>query len=73
MIFKMNHPRDLEYIKKMLPNINQEIIDKQKSLQPGMCVAFGGAFKVPMIIKMPLPNPVPHSSNVNVVNVWQGK
>ena len=39
MIFKMNHPRDLEYIKMMLPNINNEIIEKQKSLQPGTCVA----------------------------------
>ena len=73
LIFKMTHPRDLEYIKKMLPNMSAEIMEKQKSLQPGMCVAFGRAFKVPMIIKMPLPNPEPHSSNVNVVNVWQGK
>ena len=73
LIFKMTHPRDLEYIKKMLPNMSAEIMEKQKSLQPGMCVAFGRAFKVPMIIKMPLPNPVPHSSNVNVVSVWQGR
>ena len=73
LIFKMTHPRDLDYIKKMLPNMSAEIVEKQKSLQPGMCVAFGSAFKVPMIIKMPLPNPAPHSSNVNVVSVWQGK
>ena len=73
LILKMTHPRDLEYIKKMLPNMSEEIIDKQKSLQPGMCVAFGSAFKVPMIIQMPLPNPAPHSSNVNVVSIWQGK
>lgn len=73
LIFKMTHPRDLEYIKKMLPNMSAEIMEKQKSLQPGMCVAFGSAFKVPMIIKMPLPNPEPHSSNVNVVSVWQGR
>ena len=73
LILKMTHPRDLEYIKKMLPNMSEEIMDKQKSLQPGMCVAFGSAFKVPMIIQMPLPNPAPHSSNVNVVSVWQGR
>ena len=73
LILKMTHPRDLEYIKKMLPNMSAEIMEKQKSLQPGMCVAFGSAFKVPMIIQMPLPNPAPHSSNVNVVSVWQGK
>ena len=71
LIFKMNHPRDLEYIKKMLPNINQEIIEKQKSLQPGTCVAFGKAFKIPIIIKMTPPNPAPYSSNCDVENRWK--
>lgn len=69
-IFKMTHPRDLEYIKKMLPNMSAEIMEKQKSLQPGTCVAFGRAFKIPMIVKMPLPNPEPYSSNADVVSRW---
>ena len=67
----MTHPRDLDYIEKMLPNISHEIIEKQKSLQPGTCVAFGKAFKVPMLIKMPLPNPEPYSSNANIVATWK--
>lgn len=71
LIFKLNHPRDLDYIKKMLPNINQEIIEKQKSLQPGTCVGFGKAFKVPLIIKMQKPEPAPHSSNCDVENRWR--
>lgn len=70
IIFKMNHPRDLDYIKKMLPNISAEVVEKQKSLQPGTCVAFGKAFKIPMIIKMEMPNPEPHSSNCDVVQRW---
>ncbi|MFV0250317.1 MAG: ATP-binding protein [Bacilli bacterium] len=70
IIFKMNHPRDLDYIKKMLPNISTEIVEKQKSIQPGTCVAFGKAFKIPLIIKMELPNPEPHSSNCDVLNRW---
>src|SRR5574344_68857 len=71
IIFTMTHPMDLEYIKKMLPNISADIIEKQKSLQPGMCVAFGKSFKVPMIIKMQMPNPEPQSSNCDVVTRWQ--
>ena len=70
-IFKMSHPRDIEFIKKMLPNINNEIVEKQKSLQPGTCVAFGRAFKVPQIITMPLPNPAPSSNSCDIVNRWQ--
>ena len=61
----------VEYIEKMLPNISAEIVEKQKSLQPGMCVAFGRAFKVPMIVKMDMPNPAPSSSNCDVVTTWQ--
>ena len=70
LIFKMNHPRDIEYIKKMIPNINAEIVEKQKSLQPGTCVAFGKAFKVPMIVKMQMPHPEPQSSNSDVADRW---
>ena len=70
LIFKMNHPRDLDYIKKMIPNISAEIVEKQKSLQPGTCMAFGKAFKVPMIVKMEMPNPEPSSSSCNVVKCW---
>ena len=71
MIFKMNHPRDLEYIRKMLPNISAEIVEMQKTLQPGTCVAFGKAFKIPIIIKMDLPEPEPSSSNCDVLERWK--
>jgi len=71
LIFKITHPLDVEYIRKMLPNISNEIVEKQKSLQPGTCMAFGKAFKIPMIIKMKLPNPVPESSNCDIINTWK--
>jgi len=71
LIFKMNHPRDLEYIRKMLPNISSEIVEMQKTLQPGSCVAFGKAFKIPLIIKMDIPNPEPTSSNCDIINTWK--
>ncbi len=71
LIFKMNHPRDLDYIRKMLPNVSAEVVEKQKSLQPGTCVAFGKAFKVPVLIRMDLPKPEPTSSNADIINRWQ--
>lgn len=71
LIFKISHPLDLEYIQKMLPNISLEIIEKQKGLQPGTCMAFGRAFKIPLIVKMQLPNPLPESSNCNIINTWK--
>ena len=73
MIFKLTHPRDIDYVKKMLPNISADIVEKQKSLQPGTCVAFGPAFKIPMIIKMKMPDPAPQSSNCNIMDTWTVK
>lgn len=71
LIFKLNHPRDVEYIRKMLPNISAEIVEKQKSLQPGTCMAFGRAFKVPTIVRMQMPDPAPSSSSCDVYKTWQ--
>lgn len=70
LIFKINHPTDLDYIEKMVPNISSDVIEKQKSLQSGTCVAFGRMMKIPMIVKMELPNPAPKSSNANVFEKW---
>ena len=44
LIFKINHPVDIEYIRKMVPNITDEIVEKQKSLQSGTCLGFGLGF-----------------------------
>ncbi len=70
LIFKMSHPRDIEYITKMIPNITEDIIEKQKSLQVGNCLAFGSAFKIPIVTKLEMPNPMPQSSSCNVVENW---
>ena len=70
LIFKITHPSDLEYIRKMVPNISADVIEKQKALQAGTCVAFGKMMKIPMIVKMQLPNPEPHSSNASIYSKW---
>ncbi|MBR6136920.1 MAG: DUF87 domain-containing protein [Bacilli bacterium] len=72
LIFKINHPMDIKYIREMVPHITDEIIEKQKSLQPGTCLGFGLGFKIPLIIKMEMPNPSPLSGNCDVVNIWCG-
>ena len=73
LIFKMNHPTDVDYIRKMVPNISDEIVEKQKTLQSGTCLGFGMAFKIPLICKLEMPNPAPWSGNCDVVQIWNGK
>ena len=71
LIFKITHPRDLDYITKMLPNISADIKKKKKTLQPGTCMAFGGAFKIPTIVRMKMPDPAPSSSSCDVFETWK--
>ena len=70
LIFKMLHPVDVEYIQKMVPNITNEIVKRLRILQPGNCIAFGTAFKVPVMIKMEMPNPAPSSSSCDISGTW---
>ncbi len=70
IIFKMSHPRDIEYITKMIPNITEDTIEKQKSLQVGNCLVFGSGFKIPLIARLEMPNPMPQSSSCDVVATW---
>jgi len=72
LIFKMNHPVDVDYIRKMVPNISDEIVEKQKTLQAGTCLGFGLGFRIPLIVRMEMPNPAPWSGNANVVEIWKG-
>ena len=70
LIFKMLHPVDVEYIKEMVPNITSDIVKKLRILQPGNCVAFGSAFKIPVLIKFEMPSPSPNSGSCEVSKNW---
>lgn len=70
LIFKMQHPHDVSFIRQMVPFITDEIVEKMKGLQPGTCVVFGSAFKLPTIVKMEMPYPQPLSQNVDISRLW---
>ena len=70
LVFKMTHPNDMNYINKMIPFMSKEISMQIQSLPPGFCYTFGPAFKLPMIVKLELPNPTPISNNVDIQKVW---
>ena len=70
LIFKMLHPTDVEYIRQMVPNITNEVVKRLRILQPGNCIAFGSAFKVPVLVKMDMPDPQPSSSSCEISKMW---
>lgn len=70
LVFKISHPKDVEYIKKLIPYMDNDILKRVQTLQPGNCYAFGPAFKMPMIIKLDKPDPSPTSNNVDIISTW---
>lgn len=73
VILRTLHPKDLDYIKNMVPNVSSEVVQQLKNLKPGNCIAFGNAFKIPVSMYIPLPNPRPLSNNVDLESVWHSK
>lgn len=73
VILRMVHPKDLNYIKDMVPNVTTEMILQLKNLKPGNCIAFGSAFKIPTSMYMERPNPEPLSNNVDINSIWYQK
>lgn len=70
MVLRTLHPRDLQYIKDMVPNVTDEVLAILKTLQPGAAIAFGSAFKVPVSVKMDKPDPEPYSQNSDIAKIW---
>ena len=70
LVFKMFHPNDLAFITSILPNISSNLINKLKTFRPGNCIAYGSAFKMPVVVNVAEPNPGPLSQNVDISRVW---
>ena len=67
---KLYYPDDLELIKKITANISENMINKVKTLRPGMALCFGNAFKVPLVVSLGLPDPMPESTSVDLKDTW---
>ena len=70
IVFRLNNPTDIDFIRKIVPNVTDEMIMKIKALQPGFALMFGSAFKIPLTTRFDLPNPRPNSSNISINNTW---
>ena len=68
--FKIFHPSDINIISNISSNVSEETIEKIKNLLPGTAIVFGTSFKVPLLVKLDLPDPMPKSTSVDIVNKW---
>ena len=70
LVFKMFHPKDLQFIKDIISSADITVTNKIKTLHPGTCIMFGTAFKLPTIAILDKPNPEPLSQSCDINNTW---
>ena len=70
IVFRMFYPEDIKMVTSISSNISLHDVDKVKSLRPGSALLFGNAFKVPLITEFEIPNPMPKSTNVDIISKW---
>lgn len=70
IIHRVQNPDDLQYISRMVPYVNQNIIQKLTYLQTGHALVFGGAINLPTLTKFKSANPKTDSENAAISEKW---
>ncbi|NLV59062.1 MAG: ATP-binding protein [Clostridiales bacterium] len=70
IIHRVQNPDDLYYIAKMVPYVNQGMIDRLTYLQTGHALVFGTAINLPTLTKFEQASPKPDSDNAKISEKW---
>ena len=70
IIHKIQNPDDIQYISRMVPYVNQGIVDRITYLRRGHALVFGTAINLPTLTAFDKANPTPNSGNSNIVEKW---
>lgn len=70
LVFRIFHPKDLEIVKNISSNVTDDTIEKLKTINPGAAFIFGVGLKLPILVKLEIPNPMPESTSLNISDIW---
>ena len=70
IVFRIFHPKDYEIVKNISTNVREETKELLKTLNPGTALVFGSGFKLPLLVKINLPNPMPESTSLDINKIW---
>ena len=70
VVLRMFYPEDLNMVKSITSHINESVFEKIKSFLPGIALVFGTSFKMPLLVKLDIPNPMPESTSVEISEKW---
>lgn len=70
IIHRVQNPDDLQYIAKMVPYVNQGMIERLTYLQTGNALVFGTAINLPTLTSFAEADPKPDSDNARISEKW---
>lgn len=73
IIHRVQNPDDLQYIAKMVPYVNQGMIERLTYLQTGNALVFGTAINLPTLTQFEQASPKPDSDNAQISKKWYVK
>lgn len=70
IIHRVQNPDDLQYISRMVPYVNQGMIERLTYLQTGHALVFGTAINLPTLTMFAEASPNPDSENAKISEKW---
>ena len=70
IVFRLFYPKDFDIVRSISTNVDTETTNKIKSLSSGCALAFGTGFKIPILINLDLPSPMPESTSLLLDKLW---
>lgn len=70
IIHRVQNPDDLQYLSKMVPYVNNNMIDRLTYIQTGNALVFGSAINLPTLTQFDQANPTTDSGNAKISEKW---
>lgn len=70
IIHRVQNPDDLQYLSKMVPYVNNNMIDRLTYIQTGNALVFGSAINLPTLTLFDQANPATDSGNAKISEKW---
>ena len=71
LALRLTNPNDQNYVKRLLPDILGDMIDKMPSLRAGECILIGDAVVLPSIVQVEKCDPAPSSNDIPYYQLWK--
>lgn len=73
IIHRIQNPEDQQYIKSIVPSINQDLLNQLPALAQQTALIFGDCVRSPALVKIREANPLPQSDDPEFFRHWIGE